>query len=140
MNLNKKQREALRIKYGGFCSYCGCPLTGKWHVDHVQAVRRDGQWKLVAGGKMEYVSLGTMSRPQHDTMENLSPACVPCNINKGVLELEQWRKILERSAHTLHANYSTYRHALRFGLIVETPPTLKFHFETYRPRKRITTT
>ncbi len=38
MALTKKQREKLRMKFGGRCAYCGCELPEKgWHADHVQA-------------------------------------------------------------------------------------------------------
>ncbi len=38
MALTKKQREKLRMKFGGRCAYCGCELPEKgWHAGHVQA-------------------------------------------------------------------------------------------------------
>ncbi|EBU8924256.1 HNH endonuclease [Salmonella enterica subsp. enterica serovar Brandenburg] len=41
MALTRKQRERLRMKFGGRCAYCGCVLPEKgWHADHVQAVLR----------------------------------------------------------------------------------------------------
>lgn len=36
MALTKKQREKLRMKFGGRCAYCGCELPEKgWHAGHV---------------------------------------------------------------------------------------------------------
>ncbi|EQZ24729.1 hypothetical protein G977_04718 [Escherichia coli UMEA 3585-1] len=36
MALTKKQREKLRMKFGGRCAYCGCELTEKgWHAEVV---------------------------------------------------------------------------------------------------------
>ncbi len=33
MALTKKQREKLRMKFGGRCAYCGCELPEKgWHA------------------------------------------------------------------------------------------------------------
>ncbi|EFG6869113.1 TPA: HNH endonuclease, partial [Escherichia coli] len=44
MALTKKQREKLRMKFGGRCAYCGCELPEKgWHADHVQAVLRKSE-------------------------------------------------------------------------------------------------
>lgn len=129
MNLTPKQREALRLKYGGHCAYCGTALDKKWHADHLEAVRRDGKWV----GRT-YVQLPTMSRPDLDRLDNLMPACVPCNIDKSDSSLEAWRKRLEASAATLLRNYSTLRHAHRFGLITVHTPSVTFYFE--RPRKR----
>ncbi|EAV6934312.1 HNH endonuclease, partial [Salmonella enterica] len=40
--ISKEQRAELRLKFGGRCAYCGCPLPEKgWHADHVEPVRRD---------------------------------------------------------------------------------------------------
>ena len=36
---NRKQREALRQKFGGRCAYCGCELTDM-HADHFEPVVR----------------------------------------------------------------------------------------------------
>lgn len=76
-----------------------------------------------------------MRRPKHDHTGNLMPACVPCNISKSALSLEQWRYSLQHAAQTLARNQSLYRHALRFGLITEHPPVVVFWFERYRYRK-----
>lgn len=44
MALTRKQREKLRMKFGGRCAYCGCELPEKgWHADHVQAVLRKSE-------------------------------------------------------------------------------------------------
>ena len=40
MALSKKQRAALREKWGGKCAYCGCDLGNNWHADHIEAVDR----------------------------------------------------------------------------------------------------
>lgn len=36
---SKRQKEALRQKYGGLCAYCGSILH-KMHADHIQPVIR----------------------------------------------------------------------------------------------------
>lgn len=79
-----------------------------------------------------------MTHPQRDTLDNLLPACVPCNIDKSDSSLEAWRKRLQASTEVLRRNYSTYRHALRFGLIAEAPPVVRFYFEELRavPKRR----
>lgn len=93
---------------------------------------------------MVYEALGTMMHPERNTRDNLVPACVSCNIHKSDSSLEQWRRLLEDSHRALTENYSTYRHAKRFGLIIETPPKVVFHFERFtmpsenhKPRRRI---
>jgi 5-methylcytosine-specific restriction endonuclease McrA len=130
MNLTPTQREDVRLMYGARCAYCGNKLGQKWHADHVAPVQREGKW-VREGTRYKHVLTGVLNRPERDTLENLKPACVPCNIDKHDSTLEQWRKRLEQSAEVLRRNYSTYRHALRFNLIVEAPPKVVFYFERY---------
>jgi hypothetical protein len=106
------------MKFGGLCAYCGKPLGDRWHADHFEPVRREW-WK--SGGGFE--------NPQHDTMENMMPACAPCNIDKHAMVLEQWRMKLQRACEVLQNNHATYRHAVRFGLVNETGARVVFHFE-----------
>ena len=133
MNLSPKQREEVRQRYQGRCAYCGNVLLAKWHADHLEAVHREGYWEHGI-----YKQTGTMGRPQHDHLANMMPACIPCNIDKSDSSLEAWRKRLERSAEVLNRNYSTYRHALRFKLIIPQEPRVIFHFERVKQRRRIT--
>lgn len=124
MRLTKAQREAVKLKFGGRCAYCGEPLGDRWHADHFEAVVRDLEWK---DGRL--VATGTMLRPQHDTLDNLMPACAPCNIDKGPNSLEWWRGKLQSATAVLARNNPTYRHAKRFGLVAETGASIKFYFE-----------
>lgn len=131
MKLTSKERQVLHQQYQGRCTYCGNPLGSKWHADHIEPVHRQGAWK----GPQGYVSSGQLGRPERDTKANLTPACVPCNIDKSDSSLEAWRKRLERSHDILHRNYSTYRHALRLGVIKPMlPAKVVFYFETLQPR------
>ena len=86
MALTKKQREKLRMKFGGRCAYCGCELPEKgWHADHVQAVLRKSEQCMKAAEKRIFrlKSTGDVFRPEADCPENLVPACAPCNLKKG---------------------------------------------------------
>ncbi len=81
MALTKKQREKLRMKFGGRCAYCGCELPEKgWHADHVQAVLRKSEQCMKAAEKRIFrlKSTGDVFRPEADCPENLVPACAPC--------------------------------------------------------------
>jgi 5-methylcytosine-specific restriction endonuclease McrA len=129
-----QERESLYQRYGGRCSYCGDRLGKNWQADHVQPVGRQGHWVRV-GRRTKWVMTGGMDHPERDCFENLTPACHLCNINKGGHSLESWRAQLQRSASVLTRAYSTYRHAKRFGLVVEAPPKVRFFFEY--PRRRI---
>lgn len=129
-SLTKAQRSKLHGMYGGRCAYCGEVLTKTWQADHKEPVGRQGKWVF---GK--YMQTGAMDWPERDCIENLVPACRPCNIHKSVYSLEEWRRILQNSGEVLTRNYATYKHAKRFGLVVELKPTVVFFFE--RPRRRI---
>jgi len=118
VKLSKAQREHVRAMFGGRCAYCGHALGDRWHVDHLEPVRR-----------RSWMGDGHMEQPQHDTAANLMPACAPCNLDKHARTLEDWRQKLERSAQVLARNSATYRHALRFGLVINTGAAVVFHFE-----------
>lgn len=78
--LTIKQRTELRMKFGGQCAYCGYDLDGKFHADHVEAVRRN-------------ISKGyAMDRPENDTLENMVLARVSCNLYKMCDTVESFRR------------------------------------------------
>lgn len=131
--LSKKQRNELRLKFGGKCAYCGVNLPGKgWHADHVEPINRimrygtdpkTGYGKLFDTGEMHY--------PGRDVLGNMFPSCRACNIHKGSCSLEVWRKDLEDITGILQRGYPTYRHAVRFGQVLEHSRPLVFWFEKY---------
>jgi hypothetical protein len=124
MKLTKAQRATLREKFGGVCSYCGQPLAERWHADHFLPVERK---MSVVDGK--FVSIGEMYKPENDTIENFMPSCAPCNISKGPLLLEDWRKWLVGHVESLNRYNTPYRLAKAHGLIAETGAPIVFHFE-----------
>lgn len=140
MKITTEQRSRLLGRFGGRCAYCGSTLGKKWQADHVEPVGRISNVSVVRTGRSTvryvYTPTGEMKHPERDTLANLMPACVPCNNNKGQLSLEQWRKHLERLPEVLEANYSAWRHAHRFGLVLHGRPSIQFHFETYTPPAR----
>ena len=128
MKLTKQQRTDLKMKFGGHCAYCGCELGDKWHADHIEAVKRD--IIHVGGGKL--IS-GEMTRPHLDTIENMNPACVPCNSNKSSMSLKSWRSLLTHYRDVQLLRDSTHaRHLHRFGLIEIKSEPVVFFFETWR--------
>jgi 5-methylcytosine-specific restriction endonuclease McrA len=122
MRLTKAQRATLREKFGGCCAYCGQPLGDRWHADHFEAVYR---------GLGSHWTGNELGKPENDTIENLMPACAPCNISKATFTLEQWRGWLARHVAALNANHSTYRLVKAYGLVVETGNPVTFHFERW---------
>ncbi|MRV72520.1 HNH endonuclease [Duganella sp. FT92W] len=125
MKLTKAQRSTLHAMFGGRCAYCGEPLGERWHADHVLPVERKLQHVRGKG----LVPTGELYRPENDTIANLMPACPPCNIDKHMMSLEDWRGKLSRSLDVLARSQPTYRHARRFGLLQETPKLITFYFE-----------
>ena len=127
MSANKK-REQLKWKCWGRCAYCGQELGQKWHADHLKPVRRISVYVRGRG----YLATGQMASPENDHEQNLMPACIPCNADKADLELESWRKRLEKAHEVLLRNYSTYKHAHRFNMVGQIKTRVVFFFE--RPR------
>ncbi|WP_341679466.1 HNH endonuclease [Comamonas thiooxydans] len=125
MALGKKQRAELREKFGGRCAYCGGLLSDKWHADHIENVERE--LKHIPGVGIR--STGKMLRPERDTLANMNPACPPCNIDKHSLTLEGWRELMQRSNEVLMRDVSTFRRAVRYGLVTLNAKPIVFYFE-----------
>lgn len=117
MKLTKQQREELRLKYNGRCAYCGDHLPDRWHADHLKPIVRD--W--VNGG---------CERPENNTLQNLNPACPPCNIVKSSMPLESFRRVIGGFVKSLNRDSTQYKFAKRYGLIQEVEKDIRFYFET----------
>ena len=128
MKLTKIQRSALRKKFGGRCAYCGQLLGDKWHADHIEAVERKLE-RVPGVGVYRLRTTGEFHKPQNDTLANMNPACPPCNIDKHSLSLESWRAIIERSNDVLSRDVSTFRRAVRYGMVQLEPKPIVFYFE-----------
>lgn len=127
MKLNAAQRNALHGMFGGLCAYCGQPLGKRWHADHVEPVQRIGKFNA---DRTAVVYSGEMGRPERDTIANLMPACMPCNIYKHDHSLESFRRALENLPGALERNHSAWRNAARFGMVAVVKPKVVFYFET----------
>lgn len=133
MNISKQTRERIRQMYGGKCSYCGCVLDKKWHIDHIEPVNRELKFAKDKNDRTIMVSTGILYNPENDVLENLTPACVPCNIDKSNSSLENWRTYLHlRIVEMLRRNSSTFRHGERFGVVSINPDPIVFWFEKYK--------
>lgn len=125
MKLTKKQREDLKQKFGGHCSYCGETLGDKWDADHFIPIKRN--W-VTKNGKQVFTDC---INPENDTLENSMPSCKPCNNDKSSLSIESWRSMIANKIVCLNRDSTTYRKAKRYGLIVETNIDVVFWFERY---------
>ncbi|EBF4652100.1 HNH endonuclease [Salmonella enterica] len=134
MALTRKQRERLRMKFGGRCAYCGCELPEKgWHADHVQAVLRKSErcMKAAEKGIFRLKSTGDVFRPEADCPENIFPSCAPCNLLKTTYSLETFRKQVSLQVERGRRSSVNFRTAERFGLISVVNKPVVFWFEQY---------
>ncbi|EBV0313714.1 HNH endonuclease [Salmonella enterica subsp. enterica serovar Oranienburg] len=134
MALTRKQRERLRMKFGGRCAYCGCVLPEKgWHADHVQAVLRKSErcMKAAEKGIFRLKTTGEVFRPEPDCPENIFPSCAPCNLLKTTYSLEMFRKQVSLQVERGRRSSVNFRTAERFGLISVVNKPVVFWFEQY---------
>ncbi|EDV5023457.1 HNH endonuclease [Salmonella enterica subsp. enterica serovar Ball] len=134
MALTRKQRERLRMKFGGRCAYCGCVLPEKgWHADHVQAVLRKSErcMKAAEKGIFRLKTTGEVFRPEANCPENIFPSCAPCNLLKTTYSLEMFRKQVSLQVERGRRSSVNFRTAERFGLISVVNKPVVFWFELY---------
>jgi hypothetical protein len=143
MKLNPAQREALRMKYGGHCAYCGSELPAKWHADHADPVRRDGSFvrdpKAAGRSLRVWKKNGRLRDPHNDCRNNLMPSCIRCNILKSSASVEGFRSMLTYFAHSIPSipTYSHVHHLMRFGkLSIDATPVV-FWFERYADKDNV---
>lgn len=131
--ITKLQRAELRMKFGGKCAYCGCNLPEKgWHADHVEPIRRD--FDVVYSpkhGAHVSKSNGKALNPELHAIENLYPACAPCNLFKSTWSIEGMRKEIARQIERARAYSVNFRTAERFKLIEVTDKPVIFWFEMF---------
>ena len=122
---SKRQKDALRAKFGGKCAYCGGDLD-KMHADHVKPITRVDRdpW----GNQLPMAERKQM-HPEYNVVSNMMPACIGCNLHKGGYSLEEWRALLGHAASILARDKSLFRAALRFGIISANAAPIKFYFE-----------
>ncbi|EDV7203693.1 HNH endonuclease [Salmonella enterica subsp. enterica serovar Bredeney] len=139
MELTRKQRERLRMKFGGRCAYCGCVLPEKgWHTDHVQAVLRKSErcMKAAEKGIFRLKTTGEVFRPEADCPENIFPSCAPCNLLKTTYSLEMFRKQVSLQVERGRRSSVNFRTAERFGLISVVNKPVVFWFEQYEEENK----
>ncbi|WP_133965165.1 HNH endonuclease [Eubacterium limosum] len=108
--LSKDERMRILNMFDGHCAYCGCKIEyNEMQIDHVIPLRRGGA----------------------DTVENMLPACRSCNHYKSTLDLEDFRKMIEKMPDTLIRDSVTYKNAVRFGVVVPNKLPVIFYFENH---------
>lgn len=133
MRLTKKQRDVILGKSGGRCWYCGCelPLKG-WHADHIEPIIRKTEFMPnpnVYLSSYSFRKTGESFRPENDCIENIVPACAPCNLFKSTFPLEGFREEIDAQRDRLPKSSSAFRIAQRFGIIEIKNIPVRFWFE-----------
>jgi len=106
--LTKAERQKVYEKCGGHCAYCGRELEYRqMNVDHAIPLRSCGK----------------------DELENMLLACRSCNNYKSSMSIEELREMIEKMPDTLMRDNTTYRNAVRFGVVVPNKMPIKFYFE-----------
>ncbi len=103
----KSVRKLVYQKYNGHCAYCGCEIPEKgFNVDHLHCLKH-----------YEYTEEFT-GIDVHD-IKNLMPSCGSCNRYKSTMDLEDFRKQLQKIPDRLKRDVCTYNIALRYGMVKE---------------------
>ena len=112
-----KNRQQVHAKYNGKCAYCGTPITlQQMQIDHIEPLHR---------GLMQ--SPEEIERLQH--IDNLNPACGPCNHRKRTHPLEEFRQEIAEQVARLRRDSNQFKLAERFGLVSVNEQPVVFHFE-----------
>lgn len=115
--LTKAERKTVYNKYNGHCAYCGCEIPEKrFNVDHMHCIRNYEYMEEFTGIDVHCI-------------DNLMPACGSCNRYKATMDLETFRKQLQKIPDRLKRDVSTYNIALRYGMVTENRKPIKFYFE-----------
>ncbi len=112
-------RNRVHAKYGGRCAYCGEEITVKqMQVDHIEPLHR---------GLMQLPE--EIDRLSH--INNLNPACRPCNNRKRTHPLEEFRAEISAQVQRLRRDSNQFQLAERFGQVDATGRPVMFWFETH---------
>ena len=113
--LNKAQRQQVYGKCNGRCAYCGHGLEYRdMQVDHMTPLKIGGA----------------------DEISNMLPACRSCNHYKHTLTVEQFRQEIGKAPNRLMRYDTTYRLAVRFGLLELKRKPVTFYFEQMEGKAR----
>ena len=122
--LSQAERKDVYDKYNGHCAYCGCDIPFKgFNVDHLHCLRNYEYTE-------EFTGIDVHS------IDNLMPACGSCNRYKATMDLETFRKQLQKIPDRLQRDVCTYNIALRYRMVQENREPIKFYFERIKEDER----
>lgn len=134
--MNKKDREAIKMKFGGRCAYTGLQLPDDWQIDHMNPVIRNPY------------NNGCLF-PQNENNDNLVPTFKEINNYKSNCDLHSFRNWLLGELHlrlvklpknpVIPKSIIHKRNLLRiaelFGITPDKPFNRVFYFETLKKEK-----
>lgn len=110
---SKELRLKVFKKFNGRCAYCGCKISGRFHIDHISPIlRKTDQYN-----------------PSLNKIDNLYPSCVTCNCSKGTLSIEEFRRKLKSKLTTIEKESATFSLLKKYGLIKVVQKDVVFYFE-----------
>ncbi|OGS69042.1 MAG: hypothetical protein A3F91_03400 [Flavobacteria bacterium RIFCSPLOWO2_12_FULL_35_11] len=119
--MNKETREKVWLKYRKHCAYCGTIIEYKqMQVDHIVA-----RWHDYTEEQCNKYCLDKGSNELH----NLNPSCARCNRWKGTMNIETFRKEIQKQLERLRRDSNQYRMALDYKMIRENNKPITFYFE-----------
>lgn len=122
--LSQAERKAVYDKYNGHCAYCGCDIPFKgFNVDHLHCLRN-------------YEGTEELTGIDVHSIDNLMPACGSCNRYKATMDLETFRKQLQKIPDRLKRDVCIYNIALRYKMVQENREPIKFYFERIKEDER----
>lgn len=133
--MRKETRAKIKSKFGGYCAYCGKPLGGRFHIDHVvpilRGVRRNhsSPWGEVPESVKKL--LNDDAEKALDVEENMYPSCPRCNLYKSSMSVEQFREEIGKQADRLRRDSRAFRLAEDFGAVSDTNDSVVFWFERF---------
>ncbi len=128
--MNKKLRQQVYDKYNGHCAYCGKAIEYKdMQVDHLHpnyfAHLRDTENEESRRKQKEIYNI---KGDHQNHIDNLMPACRPCNYYKRSHMLEDFRKEMSKVLERCE-KYFIVRLALDYGILKEKQWNGIFYFE-----------
>lgn len=120
MKLTKAQRAEVFRMFDGHCAYCGVKLGDRWHADHKDPIIRNTY--------LPQPNTPKVLRPKNHVMENMFPACAPCNIDKGSFCVEGYREWIMAHLTSLQRQ-ANFKSVMRHRVIAETNEPIVFYFE-----------
>ncbi|GAB2579613.1 hypothetical protein GCM10027190_31620 [Spirosoma areae] len=93
-----------------------CELEKGWHIDELEPIQCNKKWDQK---KRKWVYDGTCKHSDRLHVNNKSPACASCDINKHSMSLEEFRTLIGGFLNSLNRDSTQNKIAKRYGFVEE---------------------